>query len=130
MIVNGHEFTTWWSARQYCTSIGADFYVPNSEDENNALSRYFDDWKRAGVTSFWLGVTANENCNFMKFNGYPLDYEGWASDEPNCNSETKPQCVHLNILANEKNWKVQDCYAKEAFACQVKVGQKIHQGLF
>ena len=36
-MVNGHEFTTWWSARQYCSSIGADFYVPNSEDENFAL---------------------------------------------------------------------------------------------
>ena len=135
LVVNGHE------------------YVPNSEAENKALSRFFDDWKRAGVTSFWLGVTANENCDFMKFNGYPLNYEGWATDEPRkglikhfscsvlgvlqcenpdsrCSSDTKPQCAHLNILANEKNWKVQDCYAKEAFACQVKVGQKIHQGLF
>ena len=81
-MVNGHEYTTWWSARQYCVSIGADFYVPNSEAENKALSRFYDDWKRAGVTSFWLGVTANDNCNFMKFNGYPLDYEGWATDEP------------------------------------------------
>ena len=82
LVVNGHEYTTWWSARQYCGSIGADFYVPNSEAENKALSRFFDDWKRAGVTSFWLGVTANENCDFMKFNGYPLNYEGWATDEP------------------------------------------------
>ena len=63
-MVNGHE------------------YVPNSEAENKALSRFFDDWKRAGVTSFWLGVTANENCDFMKFNGYPLNYECLATDEP------------------------------------------------
>ena len=49
LVVNGHE------------------YVPNSEAENKALSRFFDDWKRAGVTSFWLGVTANENCDFMKY---------------------------------------------------------------
>ena len=82
------------------------------------------------MTSFWLGITANQNCDFQKFNGYPLSYEGWGTDEPKCqNSESpdQPQCAHLNILANEKNWKVQDCYAKEAFACQVQVGQKIHQ---
>ena len=63
---------------------------------------------------------------------FPTLYQSQHFENPiqSCTSDTKPQCAHLNILANEKNWKVQDCYAKEAFACQVKVGQKIHQGLF
>ena len=98
-MVNGHEYTTWWSARQYCGSIGADFYVPNSEAENKALSRFFDDWKRAGVNSFWLGVTANDNCNFMKFNGYPLDYEGWATDEPSQGLIKRASCIFSYSLS-------------------------------
>ena len=82
---------------------------------------------RQGVTRFWLGFSANENCDFKKFNGYPLYYEGWSSDEPNCSSDTDPQCVYLNTLAPETNWKVGNCYSKEAFACQIDVGQKIHE---
>ena len=34
----------------------------------------------------WIGVSANENCDFRKSNGYPLDYEGWSGDEPKCSS--------------------------------------------
>ena len=30
-------------------------------------------------------------------------------------------------MANEDNWKVGNCYSKEAFACKVDVGQKIHE---
>jgi len=90
-VVNGLEYTTWWSARQYCASIGAELFVPESKTENDNLVKYFDEWKRAGVTQMWIGVSANENCDFRKSNGYPLDYEGWSGDEPKCTSDSDPQ---------------------------------------
>ena len=85
-VVNGLEYTTWWSARQYCASIGAELFVPDSKTENDNLVKYFEEWKRAGVTQMWIGVSANENCDFRKSNGYPLNYEGWSGDEPKCTS--------------------------------------------
>ena len=90
-VVNGLEYTTWWSARQYCASIGAELFLPESKTENDNLVKYFDEWKRAGVTQMWIGVSANENCDFRKSNGYPLDYEGWSGDEPKCTSDSDPQ---------------------------------------
>ena len=41
--------------------------------------------------------------------------------------DADPQCVFISTLANENNWKVGNCYSKEAFACKVDVGQKIHE---
>ena len=39
-VVNGKDHAQWWTARQYCDSIGARLFVPSSKDENEALSRY------------------------------------------------------------------------------------------
>lgn len=127
LVLNGREYVPWWSARQRCAAIGAELFVPDSKSENDALVKYFEEWNRAGVTQMWLGVSANENCDFRKSNGYPLNYEGWSTDEPNCESDTDPQCVVLNTLASENNWKVGNCYSNEAYACQLAVGQKPHQ---
>ena len=128
-IVNGKDHAQWWSARQYCDSIGSRLFVPSSNEMNLALSKYYDDWRRAGVTQMWLGAVSTENCQFEQVNGYPLEYEGWGTNEPNCpdwNSEN-PQCAYLDISTTENNWHVGDCYMRDAFACQVDVGVQIHE---
>ena len=34
----------------------------------------------------------------------------------------------MNLLSNgAENWHSGDCYSREAFACQVQVGQRIHE---
>ena len=122
--VNGKDHAQWWSARQYCDSIGSRLFVPSSNGMSLALSKYYEDWRRAGVTQLWLGAVSTGNCQFEQVNGYPLEFEGWGADEPNCpdwNSEN-PQCAYLDISATEKNWHVGDCYMRDAFACQAGVG--------
>ena len=128
-VVNGRDHAQWWTARQYCDSIGSSLFVPSSESENQALAKYYDDWRRAGVTRLWLGAVSTENCQFERVNGYPLQYEGWEADEPNCQewNENQPQCAYLSINEVANNWKVGDCYQRDAFACQVDVGQQIHE---
>ena len=128
-VVNGKEHTTWWSAHQYCASYGAQLFLPRSKLENDALNRYTDDWKRAGVTRLWLGAADNSGtCDFKTEKGYPLDYFEWGADEPMCQEDSDINCVYLNTIETENNWAAGNCYAKEAFACQVDVGQeRFHQ---
>ena len=53
--VNGAAFNTWYAGRNYCSAIGAQIITPTTNEEMNALAYYFDQWRRAGVTRFWLG---------------------------------------------------------------------------
>ena len=51
----------------------------------------------------WIGVSANENCDFRKSNGYPLNYEGWSGDEPKCTSGQEfsimfPEFIDLDLV--------------------------------
>ena len=124
-VVNGKEHTTWWSAHQYCASYGAQLFLPRSKLENDALNRYTDDWKRAGVTRLWLGAADNSGtCDFKTEKGYPLDYSEWGADQPMCQEDSEINCIYLNTIESENNWAAGNCYAKEAFACQVDVGQE------
>ena len=127
-VLNGMESAQWWTAKQYCNSIGARMFLPESQKENDALIKYYSDWERAGVTRLWIGVTSDSDCDFRASNGYPLGYSGWGGDEPNCEKPVNleaPQCAYLNTLATSDNWKVGNCYERDAFACQVDVGQEI-----
>ena len=130
-VINGHELLQWWSARQYCDSIGSNLFLPTSEAEQNNLSKYYSDWSRAGITRLWIGVESKDSsCQFSTWDGRSLYYEGWESDQPKCETEPdddSPFCVYMNTLAAGRNWQVGDCYNREAFACQVQVGQKVHE---
>ena len=55
--VNGAAFNTWYAGRNYCSAIGAQIITPTTNEEMNALAYYFDQWRRAGVTRFWLGYS-------------------------------------------------------------------------
>ena len=130
-VVNGHEHLQWWSARQYCDSIGADIFLPTTEAEQINLAKYYSDWGAAGITRLWIGAEAKDaECSFTTWDGRSLYYEGWESGEPRCDTaqnDDSPFCVYMNTLATGRNWHVGDCYDREAFACQVRVGQKVHE---
>ena len=123
-VVNGAEHVQWWSARQYCQQRGARFYIPESDSENSALSRYSDDWKRAGVTRLWLGASADDSCQFERDNGNSLGYDKWNADEPKCEDGLFPKCAYFSLSG--RDWHTDNCYTKEAFACSVDVGKPIH----
>ena len=38
--------------------------------------------------------------------------------QPSCDSSGNPQCAYLDIGVVTDNWKVGDCYMRDAFACQ------------
>ena len=79
-------------------------FLPETQQENDGLIKYYSDWARAGVTRLWIGVTSDQSCDFQASNGYPLSYTGWGANEPKCdepaNSEA-PQCAYLNVLENK-----------------------------
>ena len=70
------------------------------------------------MTRLWIGAVSVENCQFEKDNGYPLNYEGWDASQPACDSSGNPQCVYLDVGVVSDNWKVGNCYMRDAFACQ------------
>jgi len=117
---------------QACKAIGARSLHINSQSEQDAISRYFSEWTRAGVSRIWMEISdldpdhpkPNSDCNFRYPDAYATPpFTNYAQNEPHC-EEMSNSCIYISTTTG--NWKASNCAAMEAFACEVEPGTMIH----
>ena len=131
-ILNGRDHVPWYTAFQYCQSIGAQSLHIKSEFEQDAISRHFSEWQRAGVSRLWIEISdldpdnakPDPNCNFRYPDSFAsLPYTNWNTNEPKC-EEMSNSCAYISTLTG--TWATTSCGGSEAFGCEVLPGTMIH----
>ena len=149
-MVNGAAFNTWYAGRNYCAAIGANIIAPSTNEEMNALAFYFDQWKRAGVTRFWIGYSNtfahnSGTCDMRRPDGgiatYPDDVWSNGMPEAGCDAASDIEngesvgmgkedvCAYIDTNGSGEwkfSWKAGTCVEHDAFGCEIEAGGHIH----
>jgi hypothetical protein len=71
----------WRRAQDACAVNGARLVILETAEENQAVADMVSPWHDG---SFWIGLSDRETeGEFIWHNGAPLEYSGWANNEPN-----------------------------------------------
>ena len=118
--------------------------TPTSQAEMETLARYFSEWKRAGVTRFWTGLSNSfeahsGSCNMKLEDGSYANIPEvfWASGQPEVgcdqatpiddNGNVEDSCTYIDILGGvEHSWNAGSCFGHDSYGCEVNVGDHIH----
>ncbi|NXL50685.1 MRC1 protein, partial [Podilymbus podiceps] len=112
------KMQTWFGARDFCRAIGGDLACIHSEEEQNLIAGLKRDYLHL---SYWMGLSAlDSDSGFIWSDGSPVNFEKWASGEPN-NYDGNEKCGVFNGY-NNMNWNDLFCEHMQDYVCQIKKG--------
>ncbi|NXC68371.1 MRC1 protein, partial [Anhinga anhinga] len=112
------KMQTWFGARDFCRAIGGDLACIHSEEEQDLIAKLKRDFLHL---SYWMGLSAlDSDSGFIWSDGSPVNFEKWASGEPN-NYDGNEKCGMFNGY-NNMNWNDLFCEHMQDYVCQIKKG--------
>ncbi|KAK2531290.1 macrophage mannose receptor 1 [Columba livia] len=112
------KMQTWFGARDFCRAIGGDLACIHSEEEQDLIASLKRDYI---FHSYWMGLSAlDSDGGFAWSDGSPVNFEKWASGEPN-NYDGNEKCGVFNGYTS-MNWNDLFCDHMQEYVCQIKKG--------
>lgn len=108
---------TWFEARDYCRTIGAELLSLHSDLEVATITR----------GKAWVGLSAPDpNSGWVWSDGSPFNYQNWQEGEPNNHMGVESCIEHSAYGYSEGHWNDVHCESYNDWLCQIPKGVTPH----
>nr|XP_022336336.1 macrophage mannose receptor 1-like isoform X2 [Crassostrea virginica] len=118
----------WFQANNFCKATGGNLVSFYGNTFTQFINSYLDELQTAGIDSFWIGLTDNNQTGAWKWTngGNIAHYQHWPGNHAARNTPNRQDCSYIYTTDSAGYWRTTtNCVTQKAFVCQIPMGKQV-----